>query len=185
MNSPALFNQHKRQDGFTLLEVLMALSMISIAFIALGFAQINSARLTSSTRTLVQGKTEAEVQLGKLRQQMQVTGAKNVNPRNFKGFMEDCPVPTLPLTAVSTTANCGGRLTVTNTTAVYALTWVAGKAGTDPTNEGLVLVLIHVAWLNGANQRSYGLSAMVSCLDLIDSSNPDQEFCPAITTVTP
>jgi prepilin-type N-terminal cleavage/methylation domain-containing protein len=167
------------RHGLTLVEVLIALMVIGVAFWALASAQIGSLRSTAKASEISEAKTFANRVLEDRRREITTAvlnagttiAAQQAEWDKYAGGT--CGVPAFP--PPSPNNLCGG----TETHGIYTAEWVLGReSGNQVESEGLIQVLLRVNWTQGGTARSLGLMDYISCGHINLSSCPDP-FDPA------
>lgn len=169
----------RRNDtGFSLIEVLVALAVISIVFSVLLFSQVGNLQISARTRVSSDMKAEAqrvlERQTANVLASVTVAG---VTRQQFDQYYWGCPNVSSnkpsSLTITITSSDCSG--TSGNTT------WsVAGKSGYA--GEGLIEITVTTA---GSGGSSYALGNLISCYDAYPTPTADTPTpCPQIPTAS-
>lgn len=105
LNKPRKTEKIKNDSGFTLIEVLIAVAIFAIGFLAVGAMQINALNTTNSARQTTEALTVAEDQAEQLRAlPFYIDNAYNESPLLTNGDHTAAP-DTTPFTARWTVAN--------------------------------------------------------------------------------
>ena len=181
----------RRARGLTVVEVLIALAVIAVAFAALAYAQLTSLKASSRSRLTSQAKTVAENVLeNQLKQVLKVDTSSSIsgtayndgsstNPKEFYfvDYYYGCPSPAEPIqhptgtrSAVnSAVIQCTGTVQRTVQDGTVKATWtIDGESG--PLGEGVVDITVTAKHSSGP---SVTLSDRVSCYDVYPSPTID------------
>ncbi|HET9027721.1 MAG TPA: type II secretion system protein [Trueperaceae bacterium] len=172
-----------RVGGFTIIEVLIALAVIGIAFAAMAFVQVNNLRATASARLASEVKAAANVVL---EQQMSLVLATSTDPYTgakryaFNDFYWSCPTPVTPsggALAVVTSRTCSGVERIGDVVVDYRIRGEAGILG-----EGLLTIIVTAD--HDLGTQTLTLGDRVTCYDIYPSpTSLAPEPCPVPTAV--
>ena len=177
----------RRREGLTLLELLIALAVIAIVFLALASGQITSMQTTSSAREVADAKTFANRTLENIRadilQDLRADVAAATTDADKQQAWLDAQYGTCPGVGASEPPYSGSRaaLCVSDSTvsplaySFYDASWVIGPPVSKPPPiefEGLLQVNIRVDWTKGGTDKSLTLVDYISC------SEVDLDACP-------
>lgn len=186
-----------RSPGLTVLEVLIALVVIGVAFGALTSGQLANLQTSGRARLLSEAKAEANRALeGRLAEVTSVrleNGAPAPHPSRpgsyrykFTDYYYLCPTPATnaPAYLAGTAVSCAGSSTGT-AGAGWTTEWtIAGQDGLD--GEGQVLVTVR-AGRDGGNRSAGGgpitltVVGLASCLDVSPAPTATAAACPTAT----
>lgn len=170
--------QKHRIQGMSLLELIIALAVIAIAFFALALTQISSLTTTAHAREISDARTYANRVLETVRRDVtiNVLNAGGIAARKAeweKYAQGTCPVVTDPPASAGTPAICKGTPTPEGN---YTAHWVVGpESGPTPVavnDEGLLQVRMRVDWTKGGVQKT------LSFVDYIGCGSIDLDICP-------
>ena len=185
--------------GLTLLELLIALAVIAIAFLALAAAQLGSLSTTANARDISNAKTFGNRMLEEARRDTLLTikaaggtsGSVNVDLQRAKwDEYEACPDVTtsMPTASPNGSAHCHGGST---SDSIYSASYVIGPESTPPDvdpaagnyselvdirNEGLLHIRMRVDWTKGDAAKTLSFVDYVSCAEV------DLRVCPEPAT---
>jgi prepilin-type N-terminal cleavage/methylation domain-containing protein len=170
-----------RVRGFTLIEVLIALAVIGIAFAAMALIQVNNLRATASARLASEVKAAANVVL---EEQMSLVLATTTDPSTgdktyaFNDFYWSCPTlvtPSAGALAVVTSRTCSGDDEIGDVEVNYRIRGESGVLG-----EGLLTIIVTANHKLGT--QSLTLGDRVTCYDVYPSpTSLAPEPCPKPT----
>ena len=167
----------KSKKGVTILELLVALVIIAVAFFAIAAAQLGSLSATSNAREISGAKDFANGQLEGVREKILLDVLSASNPRAaWETYVDACPVVQDPPAAAGVDALCQGHATGGR----YTAQWVLGpEDGAPRAAEGaLVQVRMKVVWATGETQKELGLMSYLSCVDVDQKMNRALSVCP-------
>lgn len=174
----------RRSGGLSLLELLIALAVIAIVFLALLSGQITGIRTTAGARDIADAKTFANRSVESVRQDITkqiLTAAAPATPESVWDdfYGSSCPEPadTAPPATASTPAECRGA--GTSSSGVYSQEWVVGPKSatidtTNLTDEGVLEIRMRVDWTKGG-AKTLSIVDYISCTEFIDVA---PEICP-------
>lgn len=163
----------RKQSGLGIVEIMVALSIIGIAFVALAFSQVYSFRATGDSQKTAIAKDIASKKMEEIR---------GLGYATYKGCVPN-----------STNAAClTSNQSVTNQSG-YSLSWVITNQPKNPSKltqtlptpttanpAALVGVTVTASWQQGSSTKSYVLSSYLSCADAGDFSSTNVP-CPKDT----
>ncbi|CAN5821652.1 hypothetical protein BH24DEI2_BH24DEI2_22010 [soil metagenome] len=174
--------------GLSLLELLIALVIITVAFFAIASAQLGSLSSTANARDIAAAKTFANRSLEKVRKDTTVrvlsksTAAQESEWVRYAGRADNnaitsgCPVAPATLPTITSTTDCQGK----STEGIYTVRWVIGpRSGPRPVaveDEGLAVMRVQVDWQKGGQAKKLSFEDFISCADLAAA------LCPAPRT---
>ncbi len=167
----------KSERGVTILELLVALVIIAVAFFAIAAAQLGSLSATSNAREISGAKDFGNKQLEGVREKILLDVLSADNSRAaWETYADACPVVQDPPAAAGVDALCKGRAAGGR----YTAQWVLGpENGAPKASEGaLVQVRMKVTWATGESQKELGLMSYLSCVDVDRKANRDLSVCP-------
>jgi prepilin-type N-terminal cleavage/methylation domain-containing protein len=152
----------KQQSGLGLVEIIVAIAIIGIAFVALAFSQVYSFQTTGKSQKTAIAKDIASKKMEEIR---------GLGYGTYKG----CASGTTNTTCVTS------NQAVTNQPG-YSLSWTITNQPKNPSdltktvtlnNPGppLVGVTVTVSWQEGSSTKNYVLSSYLSCADAGDFSS--------------
>jgi prepilin-type N-terminal cleavage/methylation domain-containing protein len=157
----------RRQQGFTLTEVLIAVAVIGITFGALALVQVTNLRASVSARLLTDTKAAANIVLEGLMAQVLATRVVNgVRQFDFNDFYWSCPTPVQPLPPgalpVVTWRDCTGTRTIGDVTVAHSIRGESGVLG-----EGVLTVTVTATHRHGGQTLTLG--DRITCYDIYPS----------------
>ncbi len=161
----------------TILELLVALVIIAVAFFAIAAAQLGSLSATSNAREISGAKDFANGQLEGVRQEVLLDVLSAPDPQTAWRKYADggCPVVQDPPAEESVNAFCKGSAAQGGK---YTAQWVLGPESDAGASEGaLVQVRMRVSWVVGENQKELGLISYLSCVE-VDQKVDGSSVCP-------
>ncbi|AFZ67474.1 type II secretion system protein [Deinococcus peraridilitoris] len=129
---------NQRQSGFTLLEVLVAVSFMTIAFLALAYVSIGSTRLSATAAQVPEARAILASELSKLQQR----GYQNLN---------QCNIPP---------NSCTGETSATD--GFHRTAW---RIERDTALNGYVRVNLTTIWTKAGVTRRFSTAQLVTCLE--------------------
>ena len=136
----------RSEDGFTLLEVLFALTILGVGILAIGLAQLSSLKMSAKSRSLSQAMYIAQ-------EQLDLFMAMPVTDPTFTTAVNDLPDPLGPITAFG---NYAGGANEGNGDARDGITFTRSWT-VQPNTPGLGLtqITVFVSWdsAQGATHR--------------------------------
>lgn len=175
-----------RTRGFTLIETLIALAVIGIAFAALALSLVNNLRATTTARVATDAKAAANQVLERLLADVLVTGDTDsdgeVDYYAFEDYYWSCPdtaATSSPPSGVNTSMPCSGTDTASfpGMSVQHSIVAGYGIAG-----EGFITIAVTATDLNRGQILTIG--DRVTCYDIYpspDVTTPDP--CPVPTAV--
>lgn len=158
----------RRQQGFTLAEVLIALAVIGFAFGALALVQVTNLRATVSARLLTDTKAAANVVLEELMAQVLATRTVGGELQfDFNDYYWSCPTPVSPppgaLRVVTPRERfCTGTRTIGNITVDHSIRGESGVLG-----EGVLTISVTARHNQGGQTLTLG--DRITCYDIYPS----------------
>lgn len=159
----------KRDAGLTLVEVLIALVLVGIAFVAMALVQTNNLRMTTNARLTTEVKTAANQVLESVMSEvLDTTPDPTVVPGGrrfaFNDFYWSCPTHLTPPSGVTIPLRpaCTGTRTFGDVSVDFA---VSGDSGV--TGEGVLTVAVTATHTRGGQQLTLG--DKVTCYDVYPS----------------
>ena len=165
------------ERGVTILELLVALVIIAVAFFAIAAAQLGSLSATSNAREISGAKDFANGQLEGVREKILLDVLSASNPKAaWKTYADACPVVQDPPAGAGVDALCKGR----GAQGRYTAQWVLGPENGAPRASAgaLVQVRMRVAWATGETQKELGLISYLSCVEVDQKANRNLSVCP-------
>lgn len=167
--------------GFTLIEVLIALAVIGIAFAAVALIQVNNLRASTSARLATEVKAAANVvleqEMGLVLSTM-VNGITGLKQYAFNDFYWSCPTAVTPsggALAVVTARTCTGSRTIGGVTVDYSIRGESGILG-----EGVLTVTVTAR--HSLGKQAITIGDRVTCYDIYPSpTSLAPEPCPVPT----
>lgn len=156
------------RKGLTLVEVLIALVVVGIAFVAMAFVQANNLRLTTSARLTTDVKAAANQVLESVMADVLETSVSGGSKRYaFLDYYWSCPTQIaapveVALVQTLSRPDCTGTETVGDVEVSFA---IAGESGV--TGEGILTITVTAEHAHG-NQR-LTLGDRVTCYDVYPS----------------
>lgn len=166
--------QHK---GLTLVEVLIALVVVGIAFAAMAFIQTNNLRMTTNARLTTHVKAAANQVLESVMSSVLATSVDFSGNKvyAFNDYYWNCPTAQVPPAGALPVVNrpaCTGTQNVGDVVVTYA---VAGESGV--TGEGVLTVTVTAQHPSGGQRLTLG--DRVTCYDVYPSpTSLAPEPCP-------
>ena len=164
--------RHQKQQAFTLVEVLVALVVVAVAFGALAMTQVTNLRASTTARTATETKQAANQVLEEVMSTVLATNVvSGVRTFDFNDFYWTCPSavtpPTGALAVVNGTRDCTGTVTIDVGTAseVDVSFAIVGESGI--VGEGVLTVSV-TATHSASNQR-LTIGDRVTCYDVYPS----------------
>lgn len=173
--------------GLSLLELLIALVIITVAFFAIASAQLGSLSSTANARDIAEAKAFANRTLEKVRKDTTVrvlsksTATQEAEWVRYAGRADNnaitngCSVAPATLPTIASTTDCQGK----STEGIYTVRWVIGpRSGPNPVavaDEGLAVMRVQVDWQKGGAKK-LSFEDFISCADLAAA------LCPAPRT---
>ena len=167
----------KSERGVTILELLVALVIIAVAFFAIAAAQLGSLSATSNAREISGAKDFANGQLEGVRREILLDVLSAPDPRAAWRKYADggCPVVQDPPAEEGINAFCKGSAAQGGK---YTAQWVLGPESDAGASKGaLVQVRMKVLWATGENQKELGLVSYLSCVE-VDQKVDGPSVCP-------
>lgn len=156
----------KYAKGLTLVEVLIALIVVGIAFVAMAFIQTNNLRMTTNARLTTDVKAAANQVLEQVMADVLETSTTGgVKYFAFNDYYWTCPTQLTPpagALAVVLRPSCSGDSTVGNVTVDYE---IVGESGV--TGEGVLTVTVTALHTDGGQRLTLG--DRVTCYDVYPS----------------
>jgi prepilin-type N-terminal cleavage/methylation domain-containing protein len=158
--------------GFTIIEVLIALAILGIAFSALLMSQLSDLRTTARMRLVTEVKSAlTQVLEGKTAEILAKTG-NSATVFAFYDYYWGCPTPVSGASAIIgrplNSVTCQG----TSTAGRVEVTWtIAGESGLE--GEGLILLTARGEIPSIPNSPRVSLVHRVSCYDVYPSPTKD------------
>lgn len=156
----------RRQQGFTLAEVLIALAVIGVAFGALALVQVTNLQATVAARLLTDTKAAANTVLEELMAQVLATRTVGgVLQFDFNDYYWSCPTPQSPPAGalpVVIRRTCTGTRTVGDVTVVHSIRGESGVLG-----EGVLTISVTATHNRGG--QSLTLGDRITCYDIYPS----------------
>jgi type II secretory pathway pseudopilin PulG len=158
----------KQNSGIGIIEIMVAIAIIGIAFVALAFSQVYSFRVTGNSQKTALAKDIASKKMEEIR-------------GYGYGSFRACPATT-PITPPMPCSASGQSV---SNQAGYSLAWTITNQPKNPSNlsqtlaapsaadpkPSLVGTTVTVSWQEGAATKSYVLSSYLSCADASDFSS--------------
>ncbi len=168
------------KSGFTLIEVLIALAVIGIAFAAMAMMQITNLRASSDARLTTEVKAAANQELeAVMAQVLTVTGSPGSYQYAFNDYYWSCPTAVTPSAGalpVNTAPACSGTSKIGDVDVTHNIRGESGVIG-----EGIVTVTVTAANPHGG--RTLTIGNRVTCYDVYPSpSSTAPEPCPVPTS---
>lgn len=158
-NANSLF----RSRGFTLIEVLVALVVISVALGAVAFSQVNNTRASITSRLTSETKAAANQVLESVMAEVLVTTGVAPNlDFAFYDFYWSCPDIPAGAPADVTSKTCDGSRAVGDVAVDYSITGESGVRG-----EGVLTVTVTAEHTLGGQRLTIG--DRVTCYDVYPS----------------
>ncbi len=159
------------QEGMSLIELLVAIAIITVVFLVIAAGQISSFASLRKSVELKEAKTFAYRILEDKYQEL-IFEALNASGTDtpeskFKKYL-DCQLGT---------AGCSGTDIYKNYTVAWQLTNQNDANSVSVDKEGLVLLEVQVDWQEKGEQRSFSLANYLSCMHVVDSNG--STVCPA------
>ena len=160
------------RKGFTIIEVLIAMAILGIAFTALLMNQLSNLRTTARMRMVTEIKAALTQVLDSKTAEILAKTGNSITDFTFYDYYWGCPTDVSgastiierPLNSVA----CEG----TSTTGRVQVTWtIAGESGLE--GEGLILLTATGAVSNVPNSPRVSLVRRVSCYDVYPSPTQD------------
>ena len=168
----------RSERGVTILELLVALVIIAVAFFAIAAAQLGSLSATSNAREISGAKDFANGQLEGVRREILLDILSAPDPRAaWRKYADSgCPAVQDPPAEESINAFCKGSAAQGGK---YTAQWVLGpEDGAPKASEGaLVQIRMKVSWATGENQKELGLVSYLSCVE-VDQKVDGPSVCP-------
>lgn len=167
-------------DGFTIIEVLLALAVIGVAFAVLALSQANNMRASVTARLATETKAAANQVLEDLMATVLVTSgsAPSLNFA-FNDYYWSCPTPVTPPSgalAVVTSRSCTGTTTIGDVTVTHAIAGLTGIRG-----EGVLGITVTATHTHRGQTLTIG--DRVTCYDIYPSpTSTAPEPCPSPTS---
>lgn len=158
----------RSMKGLSLLELLIALSVIAIVFLALASGQITSLKTTASSHDIAAAKTFANRQMEGVRKGI-ILGVLNASDQEVewnKYYNADCPAD-YPGLCKGSIANSSG----------YTSRYEIGpeNANKTVTDEGLVQIRMEINWNRGGQTGILNIVDYVSCAEILLSLCPSED----------
>lgn len=166
-----------RSSGLTLVEVLVALMVVAIAFIAMAYVQTTNLRMATNARLTTEVKTAANQVLEAVMGEVLATYTFSGSQRYaFNDFYWSCPTIVTPPSGVGVNQpDCTGVRNIGDVRVSYEVEGESGVVG-----EGLLTVTVTAVHTNGGQQLTLG--DRVTCYDVYPSpTSLAPEPCPRPT----
>lgn len=166
--------------GLTLVEVLLALVVVGIAFAAMAYIQTTNLRMTTNARLSTEAKAAANLVLESVMSRVLETTIDGSGNKHFafNDYYWSCPTQLTPLPGalpVVSRPECSGSETVGNVRVTYS---IAGESGID--GEGVLTVTVTAEHTQGSQLLTLG--DRVTCYDVYPSpTSLAPEPCPKPT----
>ncbi len=170
-----------RQDkGLTIVEVLIALAVVGIAFAAMAFIQTNNLRMTTNARLTTDVKAAAnQVLESVMNKVLATTVSGGTKTYAFNDYYWTCPTQLTPPAGalpVSSRPACTGTTTIGDVAVAHE---VAGESGV--TGEGVLTITVTAVHSHGGQRLTLG--DRVTCYDVYPSpTSLAPEPCPTPTS---
>lgn len=152
--------------GLTLVEVLVALVVVGIAFIAMAYVQTTNLRMTTNARLTSEVKTAANQVLETVMGEVLATTTDASGNRSyaFNDYYWSCPTHLAPPTGVTIPVRpaCSASRSIGDVQVTYTVTGEGGVTG-----EGLLTVTVTAVHGTGGQQLTLG--DRVTCYDVYPS----------------
>lgn len=156
----------REHKGLTLVEVLIALVILSVAFTTMAFIQTNNLKMTTNARLTTAVKAAAnQVLESVMTQVLATTVSGSTKTFAFNDYYWTCPTPVKPpagALAVVNTPDCGGTTTIGDIGVTYK---ISGEGGV--TGEGVLTVAVTAVHSSGGQRLTLG--DRVTCYDVYPS----------------
>jgi type II secretory pathway pseudopilin PulG len=158
----------KQNSGLGIIEIMVALAIIGIAFVALAFSQVYSFRVTGNSQKTALAKDIASKKMEEIR---------GFGYSSFRACPSSTPI-TPPFACSASNESVANQ-------AGYSLSWTITNQPKNPSDlsqtlsapsaadpkPSLVGTTVTVSWQEGAGTKSYVLSSYLSCADAGDFSS--------------
>ena len=171
----------RRSQGLTLVEVLIALAVVGIAFAAMAFIQTNNLRMTTNARLTTDVKAAANQVLESVMSDVLATTISGGSKLYaFNDYYWTCPTQVAPPAGalpVVSRPSCTGSRTIGDVEVNHS---IAGESGV--TGEGVLTVTVTAVHANGGQRLTLG--DRVTCYDVYPSpTSLAPEPCPTPTAL--
>lgn len=180
------------EAGLSLLELLIALVIITVAFFAIASAQLGSLTSTANARDIAEAKAFANRTIEKVRKDTTVRVLEKTTPTarenewaRYAGRADSstvtngCTVAATTLPTITTTDHCQGK----STEGIYTVRWIVGpRSGPNPVavaDEGLAVMRVQVDWQKGGQAKKISFEDFISCIDLAATLCPTPRIPPS------
>lgn len=150
----------RSQEGLSLIEVLVAFSIVSIAFLALAMSQILGFRTTRDSLDAATARDLASEQMEIIRSYGYASYAERPGPPAFAGCPTASSADAPPCSGSKVKGNYTVRWEITKTSSAF-------RATTPP---ALLSVTVETDYGVEAERRTYTLASYLSCADASDLS---------------
>lgn len=169
-----------RQEGLTIIEVLIALAILGIAFVALAMVQANNLRMTTNARLTSIVKAAANQELESIMSKVLATTASGSSTTYaFNDYYWTCPTELTPPSGallVTSRPSCSETSESGDVTVTYQ---IVGESGV--TGEGVLTVTVTAVHQHGGQRLTLG--DRVTCYDVYPSpTSTAPEPCPLPTS---
>ena len=170
----------KSHEGMSLIEVLIALVIVGVAFTTMAFIQTNNMKMTTNARLTTTVKAAAnQVLEAVMTDVLATTISGSTKVFAFNDYYWNCPTAVTPPTgalAVVNTPDCEGDMTIGSVDVAYA---ISGEGGV--TGEGVLTVTVTAVHANGGQRLTLG--DRVTCYDVYPSpTSLAPQPCPTPTS---
>jgi len=167
----------RANHGFSLVEVLIALAVIGVAFGALALTQITNLRASTTARTATDVKAAANLVLeGQMALVLATRTVSGNLQYDFNDYYWTCPSVVNPLPSgalpVVTARTCTGSVTVDDVNVAFRIAGDSGILG-----EGVLTITVTA--VHSANGQTLTIGDRVTCYDIYPSpTSTAPEPCP-------
>ena len=174
INKQQTYLSFYHKQGMSLIELLIAIAIITIVFLVIAAGQISSFASLRKSVELKEAKTFAYRILEDKYQELifEALNAKGSDTpeSKFKKY----------LACEGATIGCSGTDVYKNYTVAWQLTNQNDANSASVDKEGLVLLEVRVDWQEKGKQRYFSLANYLSCMDVVTSSGSTVCPTPAI-----
>jgi len=167
-------------EGMSLVEVLIALVIVGIAFTTMAFVQTNNLKMTTNARLTTTVKAAAnQVLEAVMTDVLETTVSGSTKTFAFNDYYWTCPTPSTPPSgalAVVNTPSCSGTTSIGDVDVTHA---IVGEGGV--TGEGVLTVTVTAVHVHGGQRLTLG--DRVTCYDIYPSpTSLAPQPCPTPTS---